>query len=148
WKVKKLSSRKWWYPPYKPYNFLKWIRFIILYFESKVFINEVKPNIVIGFLHGVFYSGFAAFVSKRIKKPFAVFYHDRTETLHYSNNLKMQEITYRHNAYVINQAQVVWTVSPQLIYKELRWKNKFKVLYPIPEVSYRKAFWKEEFAKK
>ena len=148
WKIKTLAARKWWYPPYKPNNFLKWIRYYILYSEAKPFINEVKPDIIIGFLNGVFYSGLAAFVSKKIKKPLAVFYHDRTEALHFRDNPKMQAVTYKHNAYVINQAKTVWTISPQLVYNKPQWKNKFKVVYPIPEAVPQKAIWKDWFAQK
>lgn len=148
WKIKILAARKWWYPPYRPHNILKWIRYYILYFEAKAFISEVKPDIIIGFLNGIFYSGLAAFISKKIRKPLAVFYHDRTETLHFRNDSKMQAVTYKHNAYVINQAQLVWTVSPQLVYNNPSWKAKFKIIYPIPEIIKKRAFWKDDFERR
>jgi hypothetical protein len=146
WRVKKLPSRKWWYPPYRPHNALKWVRFLVLYLESLRFIRQAKPDLVIGFLHGVYYSGFAAFISKRIGKPLTVFYHDRTEKLLYHKDERMQGVAYKHNAYVINQARKVWTVSPQLTYPEPSWQNKFRVVYPIPEIIQQKAQWKEVFS--
>lgn len=137
WNVVELPSRKWYYPPFRPNEAARKIRFALLYQAARPHLKKMNPDVVIGFMSGVYYSYFAAYVANRIGKPLTMFYHDRTETLRYRYNPKMQDLAFLNNSYVMEAAKVVWTVSPELVYH--KWHDKFRVVYPIPETIPQKA---------
>lgn len=148
WSVRVLPNRRWWYPPYQPFGILQYLRYKIMFLEASSFLQEDKPNLVIGYMAGTFFSGFSAFVARSLKVPYYVFYHDKSELFPgVFRNPQLQEIIFQNNARIINQAKVVWSVSKKLMYDKPEWNKKFKVLLPIPELIENPIIeWKENFS--
>ncbi|MBN8704501.1 MAG: hypothetical protein J0L62_01390 [Bacteroidetes bacterium] len=143
WQVIETQIRKWWYPPYKRFNPLKTIRFWLLYLNYKEEITRTNPDVILSYLNGTYFSGFSAFLSKRLIKPLFIFYHDNSEKMNHSGDPALYRQQLNFNYFVLKQAKTIWAISDHLVYEEF--KNKTKTVYPVSEITGKKAVWKSDF---
>lgn len=143
WNVIDTSIRKWWYLPYRPDSFLRWVRYKMLLADYRSAILEREPTAIFTHLSGQYYSGFAAFLSARLGIPLYVFYHDNTEKMNYKSNPAMYQLQASFNQRIAQQATAIWSISDQLVYPGT--ERKTHRVFPVPEPINGKAVWRPAF---
>ncbi len=132
WRVKVLPMRRAWWPPFRPYGFLARLRFRLLLTEIRSYLASVQPDVIIGYLHGVYLAEFAARVSHRYHLPLGYFYHDASELFQATGpDLPALDRFTKLKRRLIDRASVVWAVSPAML-AELD-ESKSRLLYPMSD---------------
>lgn len=133
WKILFLPNRKFWWPPFRPYGILSRIRYQLLAAECKTFVRNAKASVFLGYMWGNYFSGFAAYLSRRFSTPLGIFYHDDTELFPDMVSKPRIRAKFRKlKSKIFEQASIVWAVSPCMIKRETL-QSKIKLLYPLSE---------------
>jgi hypothetical protein len=139
WNIISLPKRRWWWPPLRdkiPLSLA--MRLHCWKWECK---NKLKGKKVTAILADYWdnYSLLAAFLSKQWQIPLSLIIHDQPELWANSEQQKI-EIAKR-TKFVVNQAQRIWCVSPELADAyQLSSNPKMSVLFPIPNGNFSNLF--------
>ena len=149
WPFFHLSLRKPWWPPFRPDNpMLREIRMRLWTREcAGFFVNPPQTILTYLSLHSALHSEVAARYALRCGAPLSVIVHDYPPDFP-SFPKENTEAVLRLQHWILNQAQHVWFVSPELAAKYTIPDQKKNVLMPMPEGSATRAQWKEDFARK
>jgi len=129
-KVHVIPNREWYYPPFKPYGILQYIRFNIYYYRFvKPIIKKHKIDTLFGFVNGNFLLALTAFVQNKTSLPLLSFFHDDTNELNFHIDSKWIN---RNTAKILEASQLILTASDGFAENWKEFSNKFSLLYPIP----------------
>jgi hypothetical protein len=134
WRQILIPTRRFYYPPYRPYAVLRQIRWHLLDQLILPALAGTPIHSVIGLLQGEYLCGYAAWLSKQLKRPLFYFYHDRGERLYHSRHpASAARLTQQNLALLASPwLRRVWTVTPELSYKSAGLDEKFRTVYPLP----------------
>ncbi len=150
WELIPIPPRRWYYPPYRPAEPFRRMRWLLLDREVRPRLKMRPPHAIIGLLVSEYLVGYAAWLSDRCNCPLFYFYHDRGELLHHYCNPAGAARLRRQNLRALHSRNLrrVWTVTPELIYDEPALREKFRTVYPLPQRIPQAAppAWRPEFS--
>jgi hypothetical protein len=131
WDFVLLPNRNWNLPPYRPYGLLQAWRFHYYNFLlSKRIAADQSKSILMTYINGQFLAPFAAYFKRRSKLPLLSFFHDDILELNYFRN--RESLVYNtHN--ILKASEQVLVASNEFAANWPRFKEKFHLLYPLPE---------------
>jgi len=149
WPFFHLSLRKPWWPPFRPENrLLRKIRMHLWAGECAAFFAH-PPQAILTYLslHSELHSEVAAHYALQCGAPLSVIVHDYPPDFPSFQQEKVKTVLRRQH-WILNNAQHVWFVSPELAAKYDIPNHKKNVLMPMPEGCATPARWKPEIARK
>jgi hypothetical protein len=128
-----LPNRKWYYPPYKPGGPLQAFRFWDYYHNHvSTIIKENGIECLLGFVYGEYLSPFVAYLKEKTGLPLYSFFHDDTAEL---NFFRPRNSIAKNTAAILKASDKVMIASEGFTENWKEYRDKFELLYPIPEAS-------------
>jgi hypothetical protein len=142
WTVRRLSHRRWWWPPFRPHApLLRWLRFRLL--ARQAIGGGPAPDVILSYLaaHAPFSAELATHVAQLTGAPLHTLVHDDAAAFPDGHGREL-ELRREHEA-ILRAADVCWFASPELAHCFPAVSASARVLYPIPEGWPDPAVWHE-----
>lgn len=131
WDFVLLPNRNWNLPPYRPYGALQsWRFYYYCLLLSKRIAADRSKSILVTYINGQFLAPFAAYFKRKSKLPLLSFFHDDILEL---NFFRDRESLIRNTHSILDASERVLVASSEFAVNWPRFKEKFQLLYPLPE---------------